>query len=122
MRTLLRLQRAGIAGSMRDPDGAEQPGIARTFQQHTAIHNKMQQENQCGAAAADEGVENMPIARMISSVCVNARPNLTSLSRLAPNMTGMARKNVNSAATVRDTPSSSAPTMVEPERDAAIKF
>ncbi|MFQ9127839.1 MAG: hypothetical protein ACLR4Z_14845 [Butyricicoccaceae bacterium] len=29
------------------------------FEQHTAIHNKVQQENQCSAAAADEGVENI---------------------------------------------------------------
>ena len=70
----------------------------------------------------DTNAVTMPIARMISSVCVNTRPNLTSLSRLAPNMTGMARKNVNSAATVRDTPSSSAPTMVEPEREVPGKI
>ena len=63
----------------------------------------------------------MPMARMISSVWVKTRPNLTSLSRLAPNMTGIARKNVNSAATVRETPSSSAPTMVEPEREVPGK-
>ena len=54
----------------------------------------------------------VPITRSISSRDVNAKPNFTTLSRLAPNITGIARKNVYSAATVLDTPISSAPTMV----------
>ena len=62
-------------------------------------------------SSEDTNAVIVPIPRIISSVDVNAKPNLRILSRLAPNMTGMARKNVNSAATVRDTPSSSAPTM-----------
>ena len=68
-------------------------------------------------SSEDTNAVIVPIPRIISSVDVNAKPNLRILSRLAPNMTGMARKNVNSAATVRDTPSSSAPTMVAPERE-----
>ena len=68
-------------------------------------------------SSEDTNAVIVPMPRIISSVDVNAKPNLRILSRLAPNMTGMARKNVNSAATVRDTPSSSAPTMVAPERE-----
>ena len=59
----------------------------------------------------------VPIMSNINSSEVNAKPNFTTLRRLAPNITGIARKNVYSAATVLDTPMSNAPTMVAPERD-----
>ena len=58
-----------------------------------------------------------PTIRMISSVELKAKPNLTSFRRLAPNITGIARKKVNSAATVRDVPARIPPIMVDPERD-----
>ncbi len=58
-----------------------------------------------------------PTIRMISSVELKAKPNLTSFRRLAPNITGIARKQVNSAATVRDVPARIPPIMVDPERD-----
>ena len=63
----------------------------------------------------------IPTNRIVSSDWSKAKPNLTSLSRLAPSSTGIARKKVNSAATVLDTPISKAPTIVAPERDVPGK-
>ena len=64
----------------------------------------------------------IPVSRMTASADVNARPNFSTLIRLAPNITGTARKNVNSAAAGLAIPIRIAPKIVAPEREVPGKI
>lgn len=60
---------------------------------------------------------SIPVKRIISSIPVNSKPNLSSFTALAPNITGIERKKEYSAAIYRDVPRIIAPRIVAPERD-----
>lgn len=64
----------------------------------------------------------MPVIKIIISFPLKAKPNLSTLRRLAPSITGIARKKVNSAAAVLETPIRRAPRIVAPEREVPGKI